>query len=133
MFNRAEIRSAQAERDVAGERLLALQAQIYGEVAAAERAESGARASAQAAAKNLGDAHERRRQAEVGQRLGALGSEELAAAQALELRGEIDALQARTQWQAARDALEDALHAPLSGPELDLAHTLPSLAEKEER
>jgi len=133
MFNRAEIRSAQAERDVAGERLLALQAQIYGEVAAAERAEDGARASAQAAAKNLGDAHERRRQAEVGRRLGVLGSEELAAAQALELRGEIDALQARAQWQAARDALEDALHAPLSGPELDLAHTLPSLAEKEER
>lgn len=133
MFNRAEIRTALAERDVAGERLLALQAQIYGEIAAAERAEADARISAQAAARNLDAARERRRQADVGQRLGALGSEEWVAAQALELRGEIDALQARAQWQAARNALEDALHAPLSGPELDLARTLPTLAQKEER
>jgi len=133
MFNRAEIRTAQAERDVAGERLLALQAQIYGEITAAVRAEVDAGASAQAASKSLDAARERRRQAEVGQRLGALGSEEFAAAQALELRGELDALQARAQWQAARNALEDALHAPLSGPELDLAHTLPALVEKEER
>lgn len=133
MFNRAEIRTAQAERDLAGERLLALQAQIYGEIAAAERAEAGARASAQAAARHLDAARERRRQAETGHRLGALGSEELAAAQALELRADLDALQAHAQWQAARNALEDALHAPLSGPELALAKALPRLAEQEGR
>jgi outer membrane protein TolC len=131
LFSRAEIHVAQAQRDVAGERLLALQAQIYGEIAAAERAQSSAHASVEAAASNLDAARERRRQAEVGQRLGALGSEELVAAQVLELRGELDVLQARAQWQAARNALEDALHAPLSGPELGLARELPALAEKE--
>jgi hypothetical protein len=37
------------------------------------------------------------------------------------LRARLEALQAQAQQQAARNALEDALHAPLSGPELFLA------------
>ena len=51
--NRGEIAEARAGRELAGQRLLALQAEIYGDIAAAERAEQIARASADAAERQL--------------------------------------------------------------------------------
>jgi hypothetical protein len=41
-------------------------------------------------------------------------------AQIIVTRAELDVLQSRAQLQASRNALEDALRAPLSGPELKL-------------
>ena len=51
--NRGEIAEARAGRDLAGQRILALQADIYGQIVAAERAERIARASADAAERQL--------------------------------------------------------------------------------
>ena len=125
LFSRGEIAEARAARDVAGERVLALQAEIYGAIAASERAEDVARAGADTAARSLQSSQQLAQQANKGFTLGALGVEEEVAAQILVLRSELEALQLRAQWQAARNALEDALHAPLSGPELDLSRNLP--------
>jgi CRISPR system Cascade subunit CasA len=125
LFNRGEIAEARAARELAGQRMLALQADVYGEIAAAERAEDAARASADAAAQNLRAAQQQAEQTKLAIRLGAIGVEEELGAQILLLRSEFEALQLRGQWQGARDALEDALHAPLSGPELELSMTLP--------
>jgi outer membrane protein TolC len=68
---------------------------------------------------------QQQRQAELGQRLGSTSANESTAAQILALRSELETLQMRTQLQNARNALEDALHAPLSGPELALSKPLP--------
>ncbi len=125
LFSRGEIAEARAARDVAGARVLAIQALIYGDIAAAERAEDIARAGAQAGARGVQSAQEQARQAQAGLKLGALGVAGEVAAQILLLRSELEALQLRAQWQDARNALEDALHAPLSGPELDMPKALP--------
>ena len=124
LFSRGEIAEARAARDVAGDRVLALQAEIYGAIAASENAEDVARAGTDTAARSLQSSQQQAQQAKTGLTLGALGVEEEVAAQILVLRSELEVLQLRAQWQAARNALEDALHAPLSGPELDMSRNL---------
>jgi outer membrane protein TolC len=119
--NRGEIAQARAARDLAGERMLALQARIYGEIAASEHAEGIARENVAAAQRQLEAAHHQLQQAELGVRLGAIDSLERAGAQLLALRAELELLDLRSELQAARNALEDGLRAPLSGPELVLA------------
>ena len=133
MLFRSEIAEARAAREVSARRMLALQAGIYGDIAAAERAEQAARESLASAERGLQSSRQREQQAQLGLRLGALGAEESIAAQILTIRGELEALQAREQLQAARNALEDALHAPLSGPELELSHNLSVAAAEADR
>jgi outer membrane protein TolC len=126
--NNGEIAEARAGRDLAGERMLALQADIYGEVAGAARAEQIARASMEAAERQLAAARRQQRQADLGMRLGATNSLEQIGAAITATRVELDVMQLRAQLQASRNALEDALHAPLSGPELKLSISVATLA-----
>lgn len=118
--NRGEIAEARAGRELAGERMLALQDEIYGQIAGAERAESIARDNEDAARQRLESALEQLRQASLGLKLGAIDQSEQLAARIAATRAQIDVLQTQARWQTARDALEDALRAPLSGPELDM-------------
>jgi CRISPR system Cascade subunit CasA len=123
--NAGEIAEARAARDVAGRRMLAAQAEIIGAIEAAGRAETLARGSVDAAERGLGTARDQRRNAALTLRLGGIAAHEDLAAEALALRSELQNVQARAQLQSARNALEDALHAPLSGPELQLSTALP--------
>ncbi|HWG31763.1 MAG TPA: TolC family protein [Steroidobacteraceae bacterium] len=118
--NRGEIAEARAGRELAGQRMLALQDEIYGQIAAAERAESIARENENAAQRRLQSAQEQLRQARLGLKLGAIDRSEQLAAGIAATRARLDLLQTQARWQAARDALEDALRAPLSGPELSM-------------
>ena len=119
--NRGEIAEARAGRELAAQRMLALQADIYGEIAAAERAERLARLNIDAAQRQLQAAQQQSRQAQIGQRVGAIGAAEAAAANLLVLRAQLELLEMRTQLQESRDGLEDVMRTPLSGPELGLA------------
>jgi CRISPR system Cascade subunit CasA len=127
LFNRSqgEIAEARAAREVAGQRMLAVQAGIIGAIAAAERGESVAHGSVDAAERGLEAARRQRENAALSLRLGGIAATEDTAAEILALRSELEVAQMRAQLQAARSALEDALHAPLSGPELELARPLP--------
>jgi outer membrane protein, heavy metal efflux system len=128
LFNRneGEIAEATAAREVAAQRMLALQATIYGDIESAARAEQVARGNIDAAERRVDAAQQQRQHADLALRLGAVDSIEHAGADAFALRAELETVQARAQAQAARNALEDALHAPLSGPELMLALSSPS-------
>lgn len=119
--NKGEIAAAQADRELAGKRLLALQADIYGEITAGERAESLARASADAAERRLETARRQLQQTDLGLRLGESDVLERVGAEILSIRAELEVLEMRGRLQAARNDLEDVLHAPLSGPEIALA------------
>lgn len=119
--NKGEIAEARAARELAGKRLLALQADIYGEITAAERAENLARASAATAERRLETARRQVQQSELGLRLGEADALERVGAEILAIRAELEVLEMRARLQAARDDLEDVLHAPLSGPEIALA------------
>ena len=119
--NRGEIAEARAARELAGQRLLALQADIYGQIEAAERDERIARQSADAAQRRLAAVRQQVEQANLALRLGAAGAQESVSAQILAAQAELEVLQTRAQLQASRNNLEDVLHAPLSGPELELA------------
>jgi CRISPR system Cascade subunit CasA len=121
--NRGEIAEARAGRELAGKRMLALQEAIYGQIAGAERAESIARDNEKAARQRLESAREQLRQAKLGLTLGAIDESEQLAAQIAVTQAQLDLLQTQARWQAARDALEDALRAPLSGPELSMRRT----------
>lgn len=132
LFNRnqGEIAEARAGRELAGERMLALQDEIYGQIAGAERAESIARDNENAARQRLESALEQLRQARLGLQLGAIDQSEQLAARITATRAQIDVLQTQARWQAARDALEDALRVPLSGPELGMRSTAtPALSQ----
>jgi len=118
--NRGEIAEARAGRDLAGQRMLALQADIYGEIEAAGRAERIARMNAETAELQLKAAQKQAQQADLGVRLGALDSLEQLGAQIAATRAELEVLEMRAQLQASRNALEDALRTPLSGPELTM-------------
>jgi cobalt-zinc-cadmium efflux system outer membrane protein len=118
--NRGEIAEARAGRELAGERMLALQDSIYGEITGAERAEAIARDNENAARQRLDSAREQLRQARLGLRLGAIDTSGELAAGIAAARAELDLLDTQVRWQRARDALEDALRAPLSGPELSM-------------
>lgn len=126
LFNRSqgEIAEARAAREVAGQRMLAAQADIYGEISAAENAEQIGRDSVAVAVHQLAVVQQQQRQTQLGLRLGALGAEEQLGTKVLALRAELELVQMRARLQAARNALEDALHIPLSGPELDLSKSL---------
>lgn len=126
LFNRnaGEIAQARAAREVAGRRLLAVQAGIHGAIDAAQRVEAVATANLVAARSRVDEARKQARHAELGLGLGAIDRAERLAAETVALRAELDALQARAQAQRARAALEDALRAPLSGPELALRSAL---------
>lgn len=127
LFNRSqgEIAEARAAREVAAQRMLAVQAEIIGAIAAAERSERVAQDSVDAAGRGLDAARRQRQNAALSLRLGGIAANENLAAEILALRGELDVVQMLAQRQAARNALEDALHAPLSGPELQLPNPLP--------
>jgi outer membrane protein TolC len=127
LFHRheGEIAEARAARELAGARMLATQATIIGAIDAALRAEGDARASLDAGARSLESLRRQRRQNATALRLGAIDASEDLAALVLVLRGELGVVELRARWQAARNALEDALHAPLSGPELKLSAALP--------
>lgn len=126
LFNRnqGEIAVARAAREVAGQRMLAVQVDILGRVEAALRAETVAAENVVETTRRVDAANEQVRQARLGIKLGAIDRSERIAAEAVALRAELDALQARARRQVARDALEDALQAPLSGPELALPPAL---------
>jgi len=121
--NRGEIAETTAARDVAGRRMLALQADIYGGIEGAARAEDVARANVDAACRRNAAVAEQLRHADVALGLGAGDRMERSGAEVLALRAELELVQALAQRQSARNALEDALHAPLSGPELALVKT----------
>jgi outer membrane protein TolC len=126
--NKGEIAEARAARELAGKRLLALQADIYGEITAAERAESLARMSAATAERRLATARRQMQQSELGVRLGESDILERVGSEILAIRAELEVLDMRARLQAARDDLEDVLHAPLSGPEIALAKSSYGLA-----
>ncbi|HUI60337.1 MAG TPA: TolC family protein [Steroidobacteraceae bacterium] len=126
--NRGEIASARAAREVAGQRMLDVQAGIYGEIATAERTETLARGGAEAAARQLAAAHRQEQQAQLSQRLGESLLQEHIAARIIALRAELEVVQMKAQLQSARNALEDVVRAPLSGPELGLAKPLAAVA-----
>jgi cobalt-zinc-cadmium efflux system outer membrane protein len=125
--NQGEIAEARAGRELAAQRMLALQADIYGQIVAAERAENIARASADAAQRQLEAARQQQRTADLGLRLGAVDVQNQLAAEILVTRAELEVVEMSAQLQNSRNALEDALHAPLSGPELSLAKSMPSI------
>jgi outer membrane protein TolC len=127
LFNRSEgeIAEARAAREVAGRRMLAVQAEIIGAIGAAERAEKVAQANVAAAERGFDAARRQRENAALSLRLGGIAASEDTAAELLVLRSQLEVAQTRAQLQAARNALEDALHAPLSGPELNLATAFP--------
>jgi outer membrane protein TolC len=127
--NRGEIAEARAARELAARRMLALQANIYGDIAAAERAEGVARAGTEAAVRQVEAAEQQRQRAALGLKLGATGTEGTVAADIVALQAELELIESRARLQSSRDTLEDVLHAPLSGPELALAKSLPRLAE----
>ena len=125
--NKGEIAEAHAGRELAAQRMLALQAGIYGAIVAAERAEHIARASADAAERQLAAARRQQQTADLGLSLGAADVQDQVGAQILAMRAELEVVQMRAQLQNSRNNLEDALHAPLSGPELALAKSMPSM------
>ncbi|HEY6986076.1 MAG TPA: TolC family protein [Rhodanobacteraceae bacterium] len=121
--NRGEIAEAKAAREVAGQKMLVRQADIYGEIEAAFRAEEIARANLDAAVRRGEALHEQLRHVDIALGLGAGNRMERTGVEVLALRAELDIVQARARLQVARNGLEDALHAPLSGPELALARS----------
>jgi outer membrane protein, heavy metal efflux system len=126
--NKGEIAEARAARDVIGKRMLALQADIYGDIAAAERSEHLARGSAETAERRLENARHQLAQGELSLRLGESSVMERAGSEILAIRAELEVLEMREQLQTARNKLEDVLHAPLSGPEVALARSADSMA-----
>jgi hypothetical protein len=63
----------------------------------------------------------------LGLKLGAIDRSEQLAANIAVTRAQLDQLQTQALWQAARDALEDAVRTPLSGPELSMRRALITL------
>ncbi len=122
--NRGEIAEARAGRELAGQRMLAVQVGIYTEIAAAERAERTTRASEDVARRQVEAAQKQERQTATAFRLGAVDSLEMTSAQIFSLRAQLELVGVRAQLQAARDTLEDVLHTPLSGPELNLTQAI---------
>ncbi len=129
--NRGEIAEARAARELAGQRMLAVQAGIFGEIAEAERAESVARTSMESAERQLQTARRQQQQTALAVRVGALSTLEQLGGEIAAVRAEIEVVQVRALLQGTRNSLEDVLRVPLSGPELSLA--LPVSAPSPER
>jgi outer membrane protein, heavy metal efflux system len=128
--NKGEIAEARAGRELAGQRMLALQGDIYGEIVAAERAENIARQSADAAERQLQSARRQKRASDLGFSLGAVDLQDQLSAEILIVRAELEVLEMRADLQNSRNGLEDVLHAPLSGPELALAKSMSSIVSR---
>jgi outer membrane protein TolC len=128
--NKGEIAEARAGRELAGRRILALQAEIYGEISAAERLENIAREGAEAAERQLEASRRRKQTAELSLNVGATDMEEQVGAEILAMRAELELIEMRGQLQNARNDLENVLRAPLSGPELALAQTMTTLVSE---
>jgi len=128
--NRGEIAAARAAREVAGQHMLDVQAGIYGEIAAAERGENLARSAADAADRQVASARRQEQQAQLAQRLGESLVQEHLAARIIALRAQLEVVQMQAQLQEARNALEDVVRAPLSGPELALTKPLAGVASE---
>jgi len=125
--NRGEIAEAQAGRDLAGRRMLALQADIYGAIVAAERAEHIARASTDTAQRQLDAARRQQRTADLSVSVGAVEVQIQVGAEIFAMRAELELIEMHAQLQSSRNNLENVLHSPLSGPELALAKSLQSI------
>jgi cobalt-zinc-cadmium efflux system outer membrane protein len=125
--NRGEIAEAQAGRDLAGRRMLALQADIYGAIVAAERAEHIARASTDTAQRQLDAALRQLETADLSVSVGAVDVQVQVGAQIFAMRAELELIDMHAQLQSSRNNLENVLHAPLSGPELALAKSMQSI------
>jgi cobalt-zinc-cadmium efflux system outer membrane protein len=128
--NRGEIAEARAGRELAGQRMLALQEDIYGEIVAAERAESIARESADAAERQLQAARRQKRASDLWFSLGAADLQDQLGTEVIIVRAELEVLEMRAELQNSRNSLEDVLHAPLSGPELALAKSMSSIVSR---
>jgi outer membrane protein TolC len=118
---RSEIAAARASRELAGQRMLALQADIYGQIAAAERAEHQADSTLRIAERALEAARRQAAADHLRVETGAAGMDQSITADIVALRAELALLDAQSNLQSARNHLEDVMHAPLSGPELALA------------
>lgn len=131
LFHHAEgeIAEATAARELAGARLLERQATIFGEIDAAGRDEQNARDALDSASQALQSARELRRRSAVSLQVGAIAANEDLATEVLALRAGLEVERQRERLQLARNALEQALRAPLSGPELDLPQPLPAAGE----
>ncbi len=119
--NRAEIAEARAARKLAAKKMLALQTDIYADVDAAQRQEKVARDSLAIAERDLRASEQLQAQADHGLRLGAINRQQWLVARIDATRARLQVIRMRAQLQVARDSLEDALHTPLSGPELSMA------------
>src|ERR1700722_3150985 len=97
--NQGEIAEARAGREVAGQRMLALQSDIYGEIIAAERAERIARTSTDAAQRQLEAARRQKQTADLGVSLGAANVQDQVAADILAMRAELEVIERRAQLQ----------------------------------
>jgi outer membrane protein, heavy metal efflux system len=95
---------------------------------AAERAEHIARASIDAAERQLEAARRQKQTADLALRVGSADLQDQVGADIIAMRAELEVVQIRAQLQNSRNNLEDALHAPLSGPELALAKSMSSIA-----
>jgi outer membrane protein, heavy metal efflux system len=126
--NKGEIAEARGAREVAGKHLLALQATIYGEISAAERAENLARTGAETAERRLETARRQLQQSDLGVRLGETDVLERVGAEILSIRAQLEVVEMQERLQGARNDLEDVLHTPLSGPEMALAKAADGLA-----
>jgi len=115
------IAAARAGRELAGEKLMAVQAQIGAQIDTALARERQERLNLESARRQLESAKRAQQVARELVRSGAEARDESASADITALRAELQWLQRRSQLQAARNALEQALNAPLSGPELGLA------------
>jgi outer membrane protein TolC len=97
--NRGEIAEARASRELAGQRMLALQDSIYGQIAGAGRAEAIARDNERAARQRLDSAQEQLRQAMLGLKLGAIDRSGQLAASIAATRAQLDLQQTQALWR----------------------------------
>ena len=118
--NRAAIDAALATRDVAAARLMATQASVLAAIDGARVVDALASMQSRASAQRVDEARRHVDRQATALRLGAVDRGDALAADLLVLDAEHEALQRRHQHETARLALEEALHAPLSGPELTL-------------
>lgn len=118
--NKAEIAEARIERDLAGKRMLALQADIHGQIAAAKREEALMQTAQAVAVRESKLAQQLVSQSDLGARAGAVGVEEQVAAKITGMRAQLEVLQTQARLQTARNRLEDVVRTPLSGPELSM-------------
>jgi CRISPR system Cascade subunit CasA len=118
--NKGEIGEARAARELAARRMLALQADIETELSAAERAEQIDREGVDLARRRIDAAADRLAIAARGASLGESDERGRIDAELVLLRAQLELLDAEARLQSARNELEQALRAPLSGPELQL-------------